>query len=54
MAESGEEREKPHERREKELVERRKKESVERREKLKVNFYAKESELKKAMSDSSK
>ncbi|XP_022876868.1 uncharacterized protein LOC111395083 [Olea europaea var. sylvestris] len=44
-------REKPHERREKESIERREKESAEQREKPKINFYAKESKLKKAISD---
>ncbi|XP_022852089.1 uncharacterized protein LOC111373757 [Olea europaea var. sylvestris] len=43
MAERGERRERPHERREKE--------SVDRREKPKVNFFARGSELKKALSD---
>lgn len=51
VAKSGEKIEKPHERRGNESVERREKESAERKEKPKVNFYAKESELKKVMSD---
>ncbi|XP_022868114.1 uncharacterized protein LOC111387763 [Olea europaea var. sylvestris] len=59
VAEKERKRERPHERREKESVERREKgsverrekESAERREKPKVNYFARGSELKKALSD---